>query len=220
MFDLHTHTVFSDGGLIPAESARRFKHLGYKGMAFTDHADESNYAFVLENMLRFCEAHNKTDDEFKVIAGVEITHVPPVRLGAMADKCRDAGAQIIVVHGETVTEPVEPGTNRQAVLSDVDVLAHPGELDDETVEIGIENGIYFELTTRRGHNKTNQHVADIVRKHGGKLVLNNDFHAPGDAVTPERAVEILTELGLSKEEIIEVLENNRQLFQNILGGDR
>ena len=37
--DLHTHTVFSDGELIPAELVRRAMVLGHDVIAITDHVD-------------------------------------------------------------------------------------------------------------------------------------------------------------------------------------
>jgi histidinol phosphatase-like PHP family hydrolase len=41
MIDLHTHTLFSDGELVPAELARRADRLGYRWLAITDHVDSS-----------------------------------------------------------------------------------------------------------------------------------------------------------------------------------
>ena len=42
MIDLHTHTTFSDGELIPSELVRRAEVLGYKAIGITDHADYTN----------------------------------------------------------------------------------------------------------------------------------------------------------------------------------
>lgn len=53
MIDLHTHTIFSDGELIPAELVRRAEVAGYKALCMTDHADESTMYYTLENILRF-----------------------------------------------------------------------------------------------------------------------------------------------------------------------
>ena len=36
--DLHTHSLFSDGVLLPSEMLRRAETLGYAAMAITDHA--------------------------------------------------------------------------------------------------------------------------------------------------------------------------------------
>ncbi len=42
MIDLHTHSFFSDGELIPSELIRRAEAIGYKAIAITDHVDSSN----------------------------------------------------------------------------------------------------------------------------------------------------------------------------------
>lgn len=57
MIDLHTHTIFSDGELIPAELVRRAEVIGYKGICMTDHADEATMYHTLENVLRFVKKH-------------------------------------------------------------------------------------------------------------------------------------------------------------------
>lgn len=216
MYDLHTHTTFSDGVLIPAESARRAVIDRYEGMAFTDHADESNYLHILENQLRFKEQFNNASDTFKVIVGLELTHVRPSHIGKLTEKARLAGADIIVVHGETIVEPVEEGTNMAAVEACVDILAHPGLIADEVVKTGIKNGVHFEITTRKGHSITNGHVAKKVLDLGGELVINNDYHAPGDRVSPEMAVKILAGAGLDDEQIRKVFDNNKKIFMRSL----
>ena len=40
--DLHTHSIFSDGELLPSEIARRACVLGHQAVAITDHVDASN----------------------------------------------------------------------------------------------------------------------------------------------------------------------------------
>jgi histidinol phosphatase-like PHP family hydrolase len=216
MYDLHTHTTFSDGVLIPAESARRARIDGYAGMAFTDHADESNYMHILENQLRFKEQFNAESSDFKVIVGLELTHVRPSQIAPLTEKARAAGADIIVVHGETIVEPVEEGTNLAAVEAGVDILAHPGLVTDDVIKKGIEKGVFFEVTTRKGHSITNGHVVKRVLELGGELVINNDYHAPGDRVSASMAEKILAGAGLSAEQIAKVFENNKKIFINSL----
>ncbi|MEO0250245.1 MAG: PHP domain-containing protein, partial [candidate division WOR-3 bacterium] len=46
MIDLHTHTFFSDGELVPSELAHRAFEKGYKVIGITDHADASNMEFL------------------------------------------------------------------------------------------------------------------------------------------------------------------------------
>ena len=51
-----------------------------------------------------------------MLAGVELTHVPPKMIADAAKMARDNKAELIVVHGETI---VELGQSRQ-ILSELD----------------------------------------------------------------------------------------------------
>ena len=51
MVDLHSHTIFSDGELLPAELIQRAEAKGLAGIALTDHVDPSNLDFVLPRVL-------------------------------------------------------------------------------------------------------------------------------------------------------------------------
>ena len=87
MIDLHTHTIFSDGVLVPAEMARRAQALDYKALAFTDHVDFSNLDFVLPRLLTICQAL-AAEMEMALLAGVELTHLPPALI---ADRVKKLG---------------------------------------------------------------------------------------------------------------------------------
>ena len=129
--DLHTHSIFSDGELIPAELVRTAKVLGHKAIAITDHVDMTNVEFVVKNLVK---AVDLTDGDITVIPGVEITHVPPALMDKVIADAKRFGAEWIVVHGETIAEPVQPGTNMQAAMNpEVDVLAHPGLVTEDVI---------------------------------------------------------------------------------------
>jgi len=82
------------------------------------------------------------------------------------------GAEIVVVHGETIVEPVIKGTNWSAVnCPEVDILAHPGLITDEEVEIAKDNDIALEISSRRGHCLGNGHVAKLALEVGADLVV-------------------------------------------------
>lgn len=216
MIDLHTHTFASDGVLLPSELIRRAFVAGYRALAITDHADETNYADVIARAVAAARAWQDTEG-IVILPGVEITHVAPARIPELAASARSLGAEIVVVHGETITEPVAPGTNAAAAAcSDVDIIAHPGliTLDDAAVAAG--NGVHLEITTRRGHSAGNGRTAKIAREAGCRLVLNTDSHAPGDLVSVEYARVVLLASGLEEKEVVQTLNN----AQTILEGKR
>ncbi|MDR3206505.1 MAG: histidinol phosphate phosphatase domain-containing protein [Candidatus Methanoplasma sp.] len=196
--DLHTHTIFSDGELIPSELVRRAMDLGHDAIAITDHVDVTNVDFVVSNIVKAVELKG---DYIPVIPGVEITHVPPSKIAEIARRARKLGAQWIVVHGETVTEPVMRGTNLAAAGNpDIDVLAHPGLITIEEAEAAASNDVILEISGRNGHNITNGRVAVFAREAGAKTIVNSDAHAPGNLMDEKRARTVALGAGLTEEE--------------------
>jgi histidinol phosphatase-like PHP family hydrolase len=212
MIDLHSHTFFSDGELVPAEHARRAEVQGVETLGITDHADASNVQECIERVERA-----KDDAPIRLLSGVEVTHVPPEKIERIVGMARDAGADIVVAHGETPVEPVVEGTNRAAIEAGVDVLGHPGLIDREDAESAAEEGVRLEITARGGHSLANGHVARVAEEVGATLVVNTDSHHPRDFITRDRAVEIARLAGLSHERAVEVVdENPRELLDEIL----
>lgn len=199
MIDLHTHTLLSDGELLPSELARRAEMKGYRYLGLTDHVDASNLDFVIPRLVQVA-AELKTYRQVKVIPGAELTHVPPAAIPAMARKAKELGARYVVVHGESPIEPVEPGTNRAAIEAGVDILAHPGHITLKEVEMAKARGVLLEITTRRGHSLTNGHVARLALRCGATMVLNTDSHSPSDLVDLAFARQVALGAGLSDED--------------------
>ena len=71
-----------------------------------------------------------------------------------------------------------------------------------------ENGIFLEITSRKGHSLSNGHVVEIARKSGAKLLVNTDTHSPSDFIDQEFAYKVAMAAGLSEEEAYEVVVNN------------
>lgn len=211
MIDLHSHSIFSDGVLIPSELARRAQVLGIKALAITDHGDASNLDFIIPRIVAVAEELNAFNG-IKIIPGIELTHVPPSRIAALAQKARSLGAKIIVVHGETIAEPVAPGTNQAALDADIDILAHPGLITDQEAAKAAEKGICLEISARKGHSLTNGHVAKTAKKHGAKMVLNTDSHEPSDLITVEFAGRVALGAGLGPEDFDDMQKNARALL--------
>lgn len=216
MIDFHTHTFLSDGVLCPAELVQRAKEKGYTAVGITDHVDLTTLEWVAPRILNFCREINSVETKIQVIAGVELTHLPPSLIGSYIETARKLGSMLVIVHGESIVEPVPPGTNLAAIEANVDILAHPGLLKDEEAKLASERGVYLELSTRKGHCLTNGRVASLARKYNANLLINTDAHQPEDLVTNSQAEKILWGAGLNAEEVEHVFRNAKKLKERIL----
>lgn len=212
MIDLHTHTLLSDGALVPSELIRRAEVKGIRVLAITDHVDSSNIDHVVPKAVEFCRSL-KDCRCIRVIPGAEITHAPLELIPGLVRRCRELGAGIVLVHGETMVEPVPEGTNRVAIESGVDILAHPGLITEGDARLAAEKGIYLELSGRKGHSYSNGHVAALAIRLGAKLVINSDTHAPEDLMSLEFARSVVRGAGVG--EVEEVFRNSRELVEKI-----
>jgi len=242
-YDFHTHTVFSDGGMIPAGLMQRAIVRGCLGLAITDHVDSSNLEWAFENLLKFVEELgqewqpsivpggdvttaplNTLDSDalaknwhLPLIPGVELTSVPPRKIAYLAEKARLLGAKWIVVHGETIMEPVAPGTNRAAIEARVDLLSHPGLITSEDAARAAELGVHLEITTHKGHGMANGWVAKRAGDSGAKLLLNTDCHVSAEILDAKQRRAIAFGAGLTAEEVDRIWENGRQIIARIFG---
>ena len=201
-FDFHTHSLLSDGELLPVELARRYSCKGYLAVAIADHLDASNIEAVVPAVVKGTELWNGAPEtDVKLIPGGEITHVPPSQIGSLVAQARRLGAKIVVVHGETPNEPVVAGTNRAALESGADILAHPGFISEEDAALAAKKGIFLEVTARAGHCLSNGHVVAMARQTGARIVISSDSHVPGDIPGPEPAARVGLGAGLSLAEL-------------------
>ena len=196
--DLHTHSILSDGELTPAELVRRAMVLGHDAIAITDHVDMTNVDIVVPAIIKAAELN---ENYIRTIPGAEITHVPPEQIDKVIKRAKELGAEWIVVHGETLAEPVISGTNITAAENpDVDVLAHPGLITEDVIRKAVDNDILIEITGRAWHNVTNGHVVNVARRYGAKMIVNSDCHAPNDLMDEARAINIGLGAGMTEKE--------------------
>ena len=199
--DLHVHSFFSDGVLLPSELMGRAEAMEHRALAITDHADTSNMERLAESLLRFVEEQGN-DWTCRIVPGIELTHVAPGRIGTLAERAKELGLSLVVVHGETIVEPVAPGTNEAAVECPfVDILAHPGFITLREAKLAVQNGVHLEITARCGHCLTNGHVAWVARQTEARLVLNTDAHAPADLMDQASARRVAAGAGLTQIEV-------------------
>jgi putative hydrolase len=214
--DLHMHTFFSDGELLPSELVQRAVHKGCRGLAITDHVDSANLDFVLARIVQFIEELGAAW-RTPVVPGVELTHVPPFKIAALTERARDLGARWVVVHGETIVEPVAADTNRAAIEAGVDLLAHPGLIEPDLVRAAAENRVYLEITTRAGHSLSNGWVVRQAKEWGARLLLNTDAHTPGDIIDGPARIAVAQGAGLDPEDIEGLRREGFALFERLAG---
>ena len=203
--DFHTHTYLSDGALVPAEHIRRMIVKGFDAIAITDHVDSATIDHVLKclDLIR-----SDFEDEITFLPGIEITHVPPSQISYLANKAKKQNF-LVVVHGETIVEPVASGTNRAAVeCPDVDILAHPGILTQEEVQLAKDNDVFLEITTRGGHSLGNGRVAELSMDLGAKMLVNSDAHLPSDFMSKKLAQETAIGAGIPEKMFEELFQTN------------
>jgi len=214
MIDLHTHTLFSDGELLPSELVRRAKAKGYKAIGISDHADSTNIEIIVAGMLRL-KKELKHYKGINVVPGIEITHAPRGLIGELAAFARKLGVSYVVVHGETIVEPVEQGTNRAAIEAGADILAHPGLITEEDVVMAKKTGTFLEITSRKGHSLTNGHVARLAKKIGARMLLNTDSHSPSDLISGEDAKRVALGAGLSLQDFDGMQKNAMEFVKRV-----
>jgi len=212
VYDFHTHTTLSDGVLTPMELIRRAVVNGYVALGIADHSGPGTAERIIRELSLDCAVARRYWD-LGALPGIELTHVPAASVGELARAAKAAGAAFVVVHGESPVEPVEPGTNLAAAsCPDVDLLAHPGLLNEETAVAAAASGVFIEITAKSGHCLGNGRVARIALAAGAKLLLSSDCHEPGQLLTPDFSRTVLLAAGLTEQQAAEVAETNSKEF--------
>jgi histidinol phosphatase-like PHP family hydrolase len=209
-YDFHTHTLLSDGALSPIEMISESVAKGYKVIAI-GYLDR-----LVAEITKDCVLAQK---HWNIIAipGVELTHLPAKSIADAAKQAKAAKAKLVVAHGETIAENVEPGTNLAAVKSpDVDILAHPGLITIEEAQLAAQNDIYIEISARKGHALTNGHVVKIAQQAGAKLIVNSDAHDDRDLLTPDFTRAVALGAGIEESYLAVILNNNPLTLLNKL----
>ncbi|MFC1998483.1 histidinol phosphate phosphatase domain-containing protein [Chloroflexota bacterium] len=209
-YDFHSHTSLSDGELSPSELIYQALLKGCKAIAITDHSGLGYSTRVIAEVAKDCALAMKSWDII-AISGVELTYLPVESIADAAKQAKEAGSQIVVVHGETIAEDVPPGTNMAAVSCPyVDILAHPGLITAEEAKLATKNGVYLEISARKGHCLANGHVAKVANAAGAKLIVNSDGHTWTDLLSDEVARNVAKGAGIDDAQIEEVLVTNPQ----------
>ena len=213
MIDLHTHSFLSDGDLLPEELVRRCEVIGYRMLAISDHVGLSNAETVLPQIVRLCRSL-RGKGSVQVLPGCELTHVRPELTAQAVRLARKCGAAVVIGHGETIVEPVAPGTNRALIDAGVDVVAHPGLISEEDAARAAKRRVALEISGRKGHCYTNGHVLAMARKTGARLIYGSDGHDVGDYPTRAQAEMVARGAGMTAAEIEKMFADAEALFND------
>lgn len=217
IYDFHTHTFLSDGENSPIELIRFAVALGYRCIALTDHGSYSNLDFIISMVRRDCELAEKYWN-ISAIPGIELTNIPAKSINNMAREAKELGARMVVAHGESIVESIEPGANLEAVKSEyIDLLAHPGIFTLEEAKLAAQNGIFVEISSRAGHSLTNGVVANVGREAGVKFLINSDAHSHNDLFKSDMQERVGLGSGLKKDEVEEIFNKNYKEFLKRIG---
>jgi putative hydrolase len=205
-YDFHSHTYLTDGHESATSMWWAAAYRGHRVLAITDHIALEDPRRILVPLRE--EARAFESGPITTLVGVELTLAPPRSIAAAAREARRAGAEIVIVHGETTAERVPPGTNRAAIESgEVDLLAHPGFLTEAEAELAAKNGVALEISGRSLHSRTNGHVARIALAAGADLVVDSDAHRPDDLLDYSMAELVAHGAGLTTAQVRRALRD-------------
>ncbi|MBI5722450.1 MAG: histidinol phosphate phosphatase domain-containing protein [Planctomycetes bacterium] len=210
MIDLHTHTLLSDGQLVPAEQIRRAQVRGYRILGLADHADLATIPMIVPVLVEAARCENELG-KMTVLGGIELTHVRPEHIARATALARKLGAMFVIAHGQTIAEPVEPGTNRAAIEAGVDILAHPGLITEKDAALAAKKGVLLEISGKAGHCLCNGHVAATAKRTGATLIFGSDAHEPAQMPSREYAEQICLGAGMDKK-AVERMFRQAELF--------
>jgi len=178
--------------------------LDHRALALTDHLSMEDPKPLLDRLHR--EARAWEGSRFLPIVGVELTKIPARRIAEAARAARRAGAEIVIVHGESIVEHVPVGTNHAAIDSaEVDVLAHPGLIEPRDAALAHAHSVALEISGRRGHSLSNGHVVREALVAGADLVVDSDAHTPSQLIPISLARKIALGAGVPEAALARVL---------------
>jgi putative hydrolase len=152
----------------------------------------------------------------RIIPGVELTHLPPGQVAGLVRRARQLGARLVVLHGETICEPVALGTNRAGIEAGVDILAHPGLISEEEVRLAASSGVHLEISARYSHGLGNGRVAALAREAGALLVIDSDAHSPSDLLSPNVREKVAFGAGLTADEVERINKTMISLVEKLV----
>ncbi len=217
MIDLHTHSLFSDGELLPSELVRRAEEIGYEAVAITDHADSSNLDWIVPRLVRVCEDLNRRW-KIRAVPGIELTHLPPDMIAPLAAEARSLGREDC---GRSRRNSGGAGRSRNKRQGHRSRRGHSGAPGfDFRRRDGPGPGKKSFSGDHRPAGAIAWRTAMLpawLQRFGASLVLNTDGHAPGDLITRGQALKVALGAGLEADDFERMLQNSREIVTRVFG---
>lgn len=169
MTDFHIIIGGEQGQGFDCASALRYASLaGIRFAGLVMQSDGSNFSRLAEisKQVRRLSLYANVE----AWTGVELCHMPPALLPDAVSEAREAGAGLVLVYGESITDQVEQGSNFAAIEAGADIVTHPGLIDAEAAAFAAEKGVALEFTSCQRHALANAHTAAMALRHGAPLV--------------------------------------------------
>lgn len=218
MIDFHIHISASPSlppaGLLAGEALRFAALNGYRAVGLILRSGELTIPPLarLAGDIRRLSLHANIE----AVLGVELVQIPPALLPLAVENARAAGAGLVLAHGETLLESVEEGTNFAAIEAGVDILAHPGLIDEQAAARAAERGVALELSCAPRHAFANAHIIGMAERFGCALVPGSSATGPRDILPPSLRKRLYQGAGLTRAGELKM----RQASQNILQKQR
>lgn len=203
--------------MAPEEAARAAFLSGYRAIAVNIEplASIKRNIDALRAITHECSLYSGVE----VFAAAKLAYIAPCLFPDAAQKAREAGAQIVLAHGETIAPgrvPPAKGTNLAAINAGVDILVHPGLITREEAELAAEKQVLLEISTHPGHGLANGHIAAIARATGAGLVFGSGANSVREFCNADQLQKTALGAAMTTQEIHNTLENARILVQRIL----
>lgn len=143
--------------------------------------------------------------DVQIFFGIKLQHIPPALLEQTIAFYRRIGFPLIGVHGESICDIVEQGTNFSAVLAKADILFNPGLIDEKCVEIAAENKVFLEISTHPKHAYANAHIAALAKKYNAKLVMGSQARTLEEIHSPQMQQAVMKGACIEQEHGYELL---------------
>ena len=180
-FDLHTHSLHSDGTTSPAANAALAASAGLAGIALTDHDTLAGWDEAAEA----CAAHG-----LLFIPGVELSTEQDNLSVHLLGYWVDPSSPALIAECDRLRW--ERARRAEAIVARLTALGVPVDLSDVQARAGaapIGRPHIAAAMVARGH------VADIDAAFGQFLADNGPAYVPKYALSPERGVELIRAAG-------------------------